>query len=718
MSRITPEKEWWTAAEIAAARLPDFPTTRQNVEATAKRLAWRSDAGHARRRAGRGGGWEYHWKLFPASARQKLLSEIARPAEAAPRSERTPRDEAWSWFEGLPAKVQDEARRRLAILQKVEALVCAHTNKYLAASEVARMEGVGCRSIWNWFAMIEGVESHDRLPYLAPRHRAAVRKVARAEMSPEFFDVLKSDYLRPAAPSFTSCHRRAVKVAAKNGWIAADERTARRRLNAAVSRPTQVLARKGIDALKRLYPAQTRDKTTLHALQAVNADFHKFDVFVRWPAERGTDPYIGRPQMVAFQDIHSGRILSWRVDQTPNSETVRLAAGDMIETWGIPDHVLLDNGREFASKALTGGAPTRFRFKVREDDLPGLFVSLGCEIHWATPYSGQSKPIERAFRDMCDAIAKDPRFDGAYTGNSPVAKPEDYGSRAIDLDEFLSVLAEGIEEHNTREGRWSEVAWGRSFADVFDASYAGAPIRKATEAQRRLWLLGAEGLRCDTRTGLVRFMGNEYWAEWLHQVAGERIIARFDPADLWGGLHIYSAENAYLGHAPCKLKAGFFDVGESRTHSRARKAWMNAERAALDAHRKLRAADVADLLNDTAAEKAGQVEDRPAAKVVRPIFGKTAALAASLTAPAAPSDEVARAQAEIVADLASRRPAAPEPEPTERERFRRALTLEGRLAVEDYVSPADQRWLRAYMETPEYAGLKMLHEDFGSAIFG
>jgi hypothetical protein len=141
----------------------------------------------------------------------------------------------------------------------------------------------------------------------------------------------------------------------------------------------------------------------------------------------------------------------------------------MIEAWGIPGHVILDNGREFAAKAITGGAATRFRFKVRDDDLPGLFTALGCEIHWATPYSGQSKPIERAFRDLCDTIAKDPRFDGAWTGNRPDAKPEDYGSRAVPLEDFLRVVAQGIEEHNLRPrrprprasgsaGRWSSSA--------------------------------------------------------------------------------------------------------------------------------------------------------------------------------------------------------------------------------------------------------------------
>lgn len=49
------------------------------------------------------------------------------------------------------------------------------------------------------------------------------------------------------------------------------------------------------------------------------------------------------------------------------STAVMLAAGELIETWGIPQHILLDNGREFAAKAITGGSATRFRLKVRED---------------------------------------------------------------------------------------------------------------------------------------------------------------------------------------------------------------------------------------------------------------------------------------------------------------------------------------------------------------
>jgi len=616
------------------------------------------------------------------------------------------RGNAWAWFEALPDTVQDKARLRLRCIQAVEALE-ARLGRDLAVREVAQIESIGARTLWNWLGAVEGIRPDDRLPHLAPRHRAVVRKVTRAEFDEEFFDWLKADYLRLAGPSFSSCWRRAERVARGKGWRAAPERTMRRYLDTRVSQPVQVLARKGLDALKRHYPAQVRDKTALHALEVVNGDFHRFDVFVRWP---GIDTPV-RPQMVAFQDIYSGRILSWRLDLTANSNAVLLAAGDMIADWGIPEHVVLDNGREFAAKLITGGTPTRFRFKVREDDIPGLFTALGCEIHWATPYAGQSKPIERAFRDMCDAIAKDPRFDGAWTGNKPEAKPEDYGSRAVPFEEFLKVVAEGIEEHNLRRGRRSEVAWGRSFAEVFAESYERAPIRKATEAQRRLWLLGAEGLRADTHSGRVRLMGNEYWSDWMHEIAGQRVIVRFDPADLHAGVHVYAADNRYLGAADCHQKAGFLSVEEARSHAKARGDWQKAEKRALEAHRKLTARELGLDLDATAP---GEPVATPDAKVVRPVFK------AVPKAPAtpAPRPEVAAAQAAMVVEFAAAK-ATPAPvTEAPRERFRRALDLERQVEAGEAVTPEQARWLAGYRSTAEYRAERRLWSDFGDAYFG
>ncbi len=704
-----PSKTWWTATEIAAASLPDMPNAKSGIAAMIDRQNWRADRDLVRRRKGRGGGYEFHWKLFPLAAQKSLIAVTPKAPETQKFANR---DAAWKWFEDQPVQVKAKAQYRLEIIQKVDALIASGITRFLAVAQIADLEQVSDRTIWNWLAQIDNVRSDDRLPHLASRHRIAARKSVSTEFSLDWWNFLKSDFLRPARPSFQSCYRRAERVANDKGWDFLPDRTARRRLNAEVSRQSQVLARQGLDALKRLFPAQTRDKSALHPMEVVNADFHKFDVFVRWPIQPGQDKAIvGRPQMVAFQDIYSGRILSWRVDQTPNAQAVSLVCGDMIEDWGIPEHIVLDNGREFAAKFLTGGTKTRYRFKVREDDIPGLFLSLGCEVHWATPYSGQSKPIERAFRDMCDNIAKDPRFDGAYTGNNVEAKPEDYGKRAIDLDEFLSVLSEGIEEHNSREGRRSEVAWGRSFADVFDAAYATSPIRKATEEQRRLWLLGAEGVRANTQTGQVRFMGNEYWADWMNDVAGQRLVIRFDPADLWQGLHVYSADNRYLGHADCLVKAGFLDAGAARAQSKARRAYVRAEREALKAHRVMKAAELGEALDAAAPPPSEPIE----ARVVRPVFDRK-----PLVAPVAPDTDAPRFEAThtaIIADLTDRLKPV-EPEELELERFRRAKELEAMIERNEPATEEQLRWLSIYQTQPEYCGHMKIFEDFGWQMFG
>ena len=71
--------DWLTAGEIAELRLAGMPATKRGVQKHAARHGWRTSA-RARRRAGQGGGWEYHVSLLPDAALDDLLSR--RLAEA------------------------------------------------------------------------------------------------------------------------------------------------------------------------------------------------------------------------------------------------------------------------------------------------------------------------------------------------------------------------------------------------------------------------------------------------------------------------------------------------------------------------------------------------------------------------------------------------------------------------------------------------------------
>lgn len=70
-------------------------------------------------------------------------------------------------------------------------------------------------------------------------------------------------------------------------------------------------------------------KAVVSAVEAVNADFDKCDVFVSLPVGPGEAPAVTRLRLMVFQDMFSGRILSWRVAQFP-CDAVAIQALDRL----------------------------------------------------------------------------------------------------------------------------------------------------------------------------------------------------------------------------------------------------------------------------------------------------------------------------------------------------------------------------------------------------
>lgn len=548
------------------------------------------------------------------SAYPELTGAPAEQAKAKPDFTYD-REELWAQYERKPKGPRAKAEKRLDLLNQVMRLNAAGHAMKDAFVAVGQANGVSHRTISGWYYGTNGkpgAQHYDRadwLPALAPGY---VGRTKTAECSPAAWEFFKADYLRLAAPAAQACYERLMRVAPEKGWTVPSLKSLQRRLDREIPPGAVILAREGREALARSYPAQTRDRSVFHALEAVNADGHKFDVFARWP-----DGEVARPMMIAWQCLYSGKILGWRVDRSENSDGYRLSFGDMVERYGIPDHAYLDNGRGIASKMLTGGASTRYRFKIKDEDPVGILPQMGVEPHWTTPYHGQAKPIERAFRDLCEYVAKHPAFEGAYTGNSPMAKPENYGSRAIDLADFLAVLDTEIKAHNARSGRRAANCAGRSFDETFAESYARSQIRRATAAQRRLWLLAAEGVRASRQTGAITLMDNTYWSPSLSHYRGEKLVVRFDPDNLHGDVYAYTLEGRFIGAVECAQAAGFNDTRAAREHARLRKQYVNANKTALEREKQLSAADIARQLPAESDD-----EDPPEHRVVRGEFGR------------------------------------------------------------------------------------------------
>lgn len=630
--RRTHKKEWFSPADLKAMDLPGLPTTKRGINSLASREKWATllqpnGEPACRKATGRGAGKEYYYTVFPDVTIQRLFKMGLLEIPEAPLIAKPPN---WQLYDRLPRAKKTIAEFRLNVLVEVREKRLAGFPQTEAVHQVVenyrrhydqshnKLHKFSRATLYNWLKMTKGLKREDWLPALAPKH---VGRTKTAKISQEIIRYIKGDYLRPEKPSFQSCFDRLELAAAEHGWTLPHPRTLERRFLDGVSRPAQVFLRDGPEALERMFPAQKRDRNEFHALEAINADGHIWDVFVH---DKDGKPY--RPVMCAIQDLYSGKMLSWRIGKTLAADIVRLSFGDCFRDYGIPSLCWLDNGREFAAKMVTGGTETRYRFKVKEEEPVGFLTALGVDVRWTRPYRGQSKPIERAFRDFCDHIAKHPAFAGAYTGNHVMNKPANYGKKSIPIAKFKAIVAQGIAMHNAKEGRRTEACQARlSFDQAFTASYAASSIKRATEAQLRLCMLAGEVKKSDRKSGTVKVMGNTYWAEEMAQYPGDKFIVRFDPDALHAGVAVYLMDGSFLCDAPCWDSAGFSDQKAAREHANVKKRFMKAEKEKASLVDKYEVDQIAELLPDI------DPEEMPELTVMRPVFEVTGNAAVELS---------------------------------------------------------------------------------------
>lgn len=628
-------REWFTAAELAALRLPGLPASKRGLQLLIDREAWasaRSETGTPLRRTrkGRGGGVEYHLSLLPESAKARLMAapdrvegrlRAADAGEPIASVKDLGRESVWMRYERLPQSLKDEASRRLAVVARVELLQRSGMRRGKAAEEVAAGAAREARAagqpapyslstLYGWLARIDGVGSCDRLAYLAPDYNG---RTTLAACDRQALDAYISLYLREDLPTHARCHRDLERLATAEGWTLPSAKTLRRRLDAEVPEPVQILRRKGEQALAHAYPHLERGRSAVWPMQIGNLDGHTWDVRVAWP-----DGTVSRPLSLAVQDIASGKVLAIRFDQTLNHHMVRLALADTFRDHGLFETLIMDNGRENAAKAISGGQATRWRWKIRAEEPSGILKQLGIHALFATPYWGQAKPVERAFRDFADDIAKHPAFSGAYTGKDTASKPSNYGERAVPLAEFEAIVRAEVALHNARAGRRGMGMNGRSFDQVFAEGVARMAPRRATPEQLRMCLLASDERPMDPRDKSVRVAGHRYWSAELAALKPARVTVRFDPEDLAAAVHVYAISGKYLGRAE-RIEAGSFD-NAADAHAQRRKV-RDFKRKTKDAAEALVRLTPAELGRALSAGPTPQPLPTPDPKVVRPAFG-------------------------------------------------------------------------------------------------
>jgi putative transposase len=298
--------------------------------------------------------------------------------------------------------------------------------------------------------------------------------------------------------------------------------------------PAQILHREGQAAYDaKCAPYIQTNPDSIEPGQIWVGDHSQFNCWIR---HRGQ--WI-RPWLTAWEDMRSRVIVGWHISLSPNQTTILLAMKRGIKTYGPPDSVHIDNGRDYSSEMWTG-ATKAVRKVLRKGyidklGLTGLYAMMNIAVSFAIPYHPQSKPIERFFDTVdCQFTKTITTYCGKDTERKPEGLKDLLTSQkvidgALDLNEFSGLFERYIEVYNNSSHSGVGMD-GRSPAQVL-----------ATRTSKRIILddaleLLAKGWSGELIVGKngVRFKGiyfGQYSTDLL-ACYGKSVRLAYDPDDL------------------------------------------------------------------------------------------------------------------------------------------------------------------------------------------
>ncbi len=502
--------------------------------------------------------------------------------------------------------MQQKARARLSAVLFFHSFAGCDVSILERYAAAAKQAAVSNTTVRNWVAMCKTLHREDWVVALAPKHQG---RVIEAPISEEAYAWIAGEYFQLTRPALKPIYRRALQLAASNSWAIPSYESVKRRVMAE-PQYVHVLKRQGPEAFARLYPPQERDYSTLRLHELWCGDGRKADLFVRWE-----DGSMGRPIVVAWQEVRSRTCVGYAIGKVESADLIRSAFKSAAErAKALPEAILVDNGRAFASKMLTGGVPNRYRYSVEEDELPGIIPMLGISVSWTIPYSGRSKPIESWWRALAEC---EKQFPGAYCGNAPHTKPEDFDqSKAIPIVAYRAAVERAVNQYHERAHRGNSMG-GRSPQSVYLELLSSTAVRRPTKWQLRICMMSAEFVKLNPLDRSFRINGNRYWSPKLAELSPNiELVGRFDPEDSSQPVALYRGDQ-FVCEAQLIERTGFRDQQAAKDHARASRQFNKALRAQTEATKDMSKA--ASWITAPETNSSGPEGDMPAPKVVTPI---------------------------------------------------------------------------------------------------
>ncbi|MGF3022621.1 DDE-type integrase/transposase/recombinase [Methylobacterium aquaticum] len=725
-------KEWLTAKELAAEKLPDVPATIKGILNLAEREGWNTDPYRARRRSGRGGGMEYNIGLLPTLAqvhyRQRAMASIgsASAPELQPAA-------------ALSGRAALERDARLAILQA-----------YKTFARGQRLNQQGCEQLFlakyqaGTFAIEKWVT--DLIPSFSRRTLARWR--AEADANP---DGLAHDpgAARRGTGMLDTANEGAVRrfmlaLIAERPHMSAKhvrrdcerefgETLAVRRGGGVIETVPLPPLRTFQAALKDLKAAEKvmltqitnpdKYRSTMK-LSGTNSLRHIDQPNMLWQIDASPVDALctdGRHSIYVCVDIATRRP-KFYMSRTPRASAVGLLMRKAILAWGVPSQVKTDNGSDFAARSTQR-----------------LLASLGIEAIFSDPFSPEQKGhVERLIGTFQrDAASLLPGFIGHnVTDRKAIEGRRSFAQRLGTDDKDAFCVQCTATEMQDFFDKWAELDYEQTPHEGIGrrtpASMAEAALHTIRRVDvRALDLLLApmpkgDGTRVITKKG-IRVDGLPYHNGAIR--VGTRVFVRHDPLDL-GRVYLFDTEEGgFLGVATNAALSGR-DPAEFMKAAQAVQAADVAEsKRQIDDYRKklrkgpashLRALEMMEKKRAEREQAASNVALFPRPEVEHTTPQITAALDAATHCERAPVVELSERAAERHAqNLAAAESPAGNVTPirqvmeTPDMRFLRALDLERRVEAGEQVPADDLVWLGGYRTLTEYRVRRRRYDEVG-----
>ncbi|MFM9959219.1 MAG: DNA-binding domain-containing protein, partial [Phycisphaerales bacterium] len=412
--------------------------------------------------------WHFSTRFDPRLA--ALANQTTGPLEHSTTS-----PDPLALFKAAPRAKQQAALAKAEAVRLYRAWR-TQTHAITDAQEQARLLGlirartgleVGCTmSLRRWSEAVGGVDAK-RDAHLAAAalldRRGGSREVSTTTFDEPAWDFFAALYLQDNQLSVKRCWSLTGTKSGEEGWNWISLSRAKQLVHERLSASVRTLAREGAKAWRHKHlPPVEQDENAWAAGQCWETDHSRCDFFVR--TVRGGQVVAVRPWLTVFLDRRSRKLMGWSMNFDANADTIRAALHSALsdEACSVPEAIVLDNGKDFASHEFCGLTKQQRRARTNDETdpcgggWPGLFGLLGIAAHFATPYNHNGKArVERFFGVVHRGFD---RVDMAASWCGSDAEPRD-------PDAVKAILAEPIKLPTLDEAR----RWFASYAAAYNA---------------------------------------------------------------------------------------------------------------------------------------------------------------------------------------------------------------------------------------------------------